>query len=217
MKINRVALLLLLLFPLSGWSQPFLQGKISDPRFTEGRISEPKTQHESLNALFTYASAFFSDMIYGRTFVYYPTHNDRKIKSRFEWSAQIEPENPKKISVFDIERDEIFMTAWFRYDMTPNEKKRVESRTPEQLTSAAASASLFENDSPLPMLDVYFKVCEEAVKKAAKSTIQKRKPKEIHGRLILEKMPSVSIRSGSYTVQASFRIGFDRIEYFDYF
>lgn len=216
MKARRFAVLFLLL-SLSGGSQPFLQGKISDPRFTEGRISEPKTQHESLNALFTYASAFFSDMIYGRTFVYYPTHNDRKIKSRFEWSVQTEPENPKKISVFDIERDEVFMTAWFRYDMSPNEKKRLESRNPGQLTSAAATASLFENESPLPMLDVYFKVCEEAVKKAAKSTIQKRKPREIHGRLVLEKVPAVSIQSGSYTMQGAFRIEFDQIDYFDYF
>lgn len=217
MKINRVALLLLLLFPLSGWSQPFLQGKISDPRFTEGRISEPKTQHESLNALFTYASAFFSDMIYGRTFVYYPTHNDRKIKSRFEWSAQIEPENPKKISVFDIERDEIFMSAWFRYDLSSMEQKRLSVHADGVRSTGTSSIDLFSQTELLPLLDAYDQAKENAVKKAAKSYFLQQKPREIRGRLVLEKMPFVSIQSGEYVIQAVFRIYFTQADYFDYF
>lgn len=216
MKISRFAVFFLF-FSLAGYSQPFLQGKISAPRYAQNRISNPQTQQESLEALFTYASTYFSDMIYGRTFVYYPTHNDRNIKSRFEWSKQTETKNQKDISVFDIERDEVFMTAWFRYNMSDAECKRVQRRNPGQLTAAVASNTMFDNDSPLPLIDVYFNVCEEAVKKAAKAAAPKRKPKAMHGSLLLEKVPDVSIQSGNYVVKAVFRIEFSQIEYFDYF
>ena len=198
-------------------AQPFLQGKISDPRFSEGRISEPKTQQESLEALFTYASVWFADMIYGRSFTYFPTHNDRKIASQFEWSAPSELSQPKKISVFDIERDEVFMSARFRYDLSSTEQKRLSVHADGVRSAGTSSVDLFSHTQLLPLLDAYDRAKETAVKSAAKSYFLRQKPREIRGRLILERMPFVSVQSGEYAVQAVFRVYFTQADYFDYF
>lgn len=198
-------------------AQPFLQGKISDPRFSEGRISEPKTQQENLEALFTYASVWFADMIYGRSFTYFPTHNDRKITSQFEWTNPSELNQPKEISVFDIERDEIFMSAWFRYDLSSMEQKRLSVHADGVRSAGTSSIDLFSQTELLPLLDAYDRAKETAVKNAAKSYFLRQKPREIRGRLILERMPFVSVQSGEYAVQAVFRVYFTQADYFDYF
>lgn len=208
---------LLIFTSLSGFSSPFIQGKISDPRYTQSRISEPKSQEEHLNTLFTYATIFFSEMIYGKTFIYQPTHHDRGIQSQFQWGPETPLADERKISVFDITRDELFMTAYCRYDLSTQEQRRVESANPGVRCKGAAAISFLDNYDSLPLATVYEKVCQEAVKSAAKSTIKKRKPREIHGRLVLENVPSIALRSGEYFLQASFRIEFTEIEYFDYF
>ena len=216
MKKSATAVFVFLVWIQAG-AQPFLQGNVSDPRFSEGRISEPKTQQESLEALFTYASVWFADMIYGRSFTYFPTHNDRKITSRFEWSAPGELSRPKKISVYDIERDEVFMSARFRYDLSPEEQKRLSAHADGVRSAGTSSIDLFSQTELLPLLDAYDQAKENAVKKAAKSYFLQQKPREIRGRLVLEKMPFVSIQSGEYVIQAVFRIYFAQADYFDYF
>lgn len=216
MKKFGIAVFVFLICMQAG-AQPFLQGKISDPRFSEGRISEPKTQQESLEALFTYASVWFADMIYGRSFTYFPTHNDRKIASQFEWSAPSELSQPKKISVFDIERDEVFMSARFRYDLSSTEQKRLSVHADGVRSAGTSSVDLFSHTQLLPLLDAYDRAKETAVKSAAKSYFLRQKPREIRGRLILERMPFVSVQSGEYAVQAVFRVYFTQADYFDYF
>ena len=163
------------------------------------------------------APFLMSGMIYGWSFDYVPYDKTRHVDEYFEF-AQIHEHDPavNKISYHNPQAIDDRLMCWAYCNRTPSQQLAFErwSSIVHPKITGHGSASVEDGFEGIKA------ACSEAVKNAVREywrTMEKNKPKEIYGTVLLIQDPRIYIKQGKYIVELDFFLKTDRIILYTYY
>lgn len=158
----------------------------------------------SIDELKTLTPFILEGMIFGWDFTYTPSDNKRNIEEFFEFTPKNKlPKNDGRLSFKDprIENERFYV--WIEYMRSPLMlalKKSWDSVVYPKITGTGRGKVA---EGARGILTAYEQALKNAVRSYAQG-IEKNKPKEIQGSVLLIKTPRLYIDAGSYTADLDF-------------
>lgn len=171
-----------------------------------GREIEPSDifYEHSVNELKKLAPFILEGMIFGWDFSYTPYDSQRNVQEYFEFTPKSTlPKNDGRLSFKDprIENERFYV--WLEYARSPVmlvQKKAWDSVVYPKISGTGRGRVA---DGTAGIITAYEQALKQAVRSYAQG-IEKNKPKEIQGSVLLIKTPRLYIDSGFYTADLDF-------------